>query len=80
MNILSEKYEVILGINTTGTYAEVLERFKGRSEFLERFSAIYVVLVYSKFHTPFVSKLAEVSIAKYIPSIAMPKTLAKISK
>jgi len=38
LNILSEKYEVILGINTTGTYAEVLERFKGRNEFLERFS------------------------------------------
>ena len=27
-----------MGINTTGTYAEVLERFKGRMEFLERFS------------------------------------------
>ena len=38
LNILSEKYDLILGINTTGTYAEVLERFKGRMEFLERFS------------------------------------------
>ena len=38
LNILSEKYDVIMGINTTGTYAEVLERFKGRMEFLERFS------------------------------------------
>jgi phosphoglycolate phosphatase-like HAD superfamily hydrolase len=27
-----------MGINTTGTYAEVLERFKGRMEFLGRFS------------------------------------------
>ena len=38
LNILSEKYDIIYGINTTGTYAEVLERFKGRMEFLERFS------------------------------------------
>ncbi len=38
LNILSEKYDVIMGINTTGTYAEVLERFKRRNEFLERFS------------------------------------------
>ena len=38
LNILLEKYDIILGINTTGTYAEVLERFKGRMEFLERFS------------------------------------------
>jgi len=38
LNILSEKYDIIMGINTTGTYAEVLERFKGRMEFLERFS------------------------------------------
>ena len=38
LNILSEKYDITFGINTTGTYAEVLERFKGRMEFLERFS------------------------------------------
>jgi len=38
LNILSEKYDIKMGINTTGTYAEVLERFKGRMEFLDRFS------------------------------------------
>ena len=38
LNILSEKYDIIFGINTTGSYVEVLERFEGRMEFLERFS------------------------------------------
>jgi len=38
LNILSEKFDIIMGINTTGTYSEVLERFTGRSGFLERFS------------------------------------------
>ena len=38
LDILSENYNVIFGINTTGSYAEVLERFEGRMEFLERFS------------------------------------------
>ncbi|QEE18107.1 HAD family hydrolase [Promethearchaeum syntrophicum] len=35
---LSENYNVIFGINTTGSYAEVFDRFKGRMEFLVQFS------------------------------------------
>ena len=38
LDILSENYNIIFGINTTGSYNEVLERFEGRMEFLERFS------------------------------------------
>jgi len=38
LDYLSENYNIIFGINTTGSYAEVLERFEGRMEFLERFS------------------------------------------
>ncbi len=35
---LSENYNIVFGINTTGSYAEVLDRFKGRMEFLDQFS------------------------------------------
>ncbi len=38
LDYLSENYNIIFGINTTGSYIEVLERFEGRMEFLERFS------------------------------------------